>query len=187
MQPDFAGVIFAKTSPRYFHGDALPKAAKVTWVAVFVNETIEEILRICQKFHIQTIQLHGNESVSICKELKDLGYTIIKAFGITKAPDWEQILKYEHAVDYFLFDTKGKNAGGNGFAFDWNYLNHYPGNTPFWLSGGLGIDNIDDALQWHHPKCIGLDLNSKLEDSPGVKNIELTQQLIEKIRTYELS
>jgi phosphoribosylanthranilate isomerase len=182
LQPDFAGVIFAKTSPRYFSGDALPKEAYVTWVAVFVNETTEEMIRICQKFEIQTIQLHGSESVAVCRELKANGYTIVKAFGIDATTNWEVISRYENHVDYFLFDTKGKFAGGNGLAFDWDILQNYHGKNPFWLSGGLGEENIQDALQWHHPKYIGLDLNSKLEDSPGIKNVNLTKRIIDKIR-----
>lgn len=185
LQPDFAGVIFAKTSPRYFSEDVLPKSANVTWVAVFVNETMEEMIRICEKFKIQTIQLHGSESLTVCKQLKANGYSIFKAFGIDTTTNWEEISGYENHVDYFLFDTKGKFAGGNGVTFDWDILQNYHGETPFWLSGGLGEDNIKDALRWHHPKCIGLDLNSKLEESSGIKNVNLTQRIIDKIRKYE--
>lgn len=185
LQPDFAGVIFAKTSPRYFSGDALPKASNVIWVAVFVNETMEEMIRICKKFKIQIIQLHGSESVAVCSELKSKDYTVFKAFGIDTTTNWEEISRYENHVDYFLFDTKGKFAGGNGVTFDWDILQNYHGETPFWLSGGLGEENIKDALRWHHPNCIGLDLNSKLEDSPGIKNVNITQRIIDKIRKYE--
>ena len=108
--------------------------------------------------------------------------TVIKAFNIATATDLEATKPYEGIVDYFLFDTKGKSIGGNGEKFDWSVLANYVGETPFLLSGGIGPDDAERVKAFHHPKCIGIDLNSRFETAPGLKDINKLKEFIKEIR-----
>lgn len=179
LEPDYLGFIFWGKSSRNFHLKELPKLdASIKKVGVFVNATLEEIQEKITNFHLNAVQLHGNESVDFCKSLKKLNIETIKAFSVDNDFDFSQLKAYENAVDYFLFDTKGKLPGGNGTTFDWHLLENYTLEKPFFLSGGIGITEttkIKDFLQSKVAQyCYAIDVNSRFEIEPGLKNkIEL--------------
>lgn len=179
---DWIGMIFWPKSKRYVAEvpSYLPEHLKK--VGVFVDATLEDILQHISDYQLDIIQLHGQESPYFAKALKP--HTIIKAFNIEKAGDLLQTEKYKGIADYFLFDTKGKMAGGNGQKFDWSVLTAYQGKTPFLLSGGIGPEDAESVRSFHHPRCIGIDLNSRFESEPGFKDINQLKTFINKLR-YE--
>lgn len=179
---DWIGMIFWPKSKRYVAEvpSYLPEHLKK--VGVFVDSTLDDILQHISDYQLDIIQLHGQESPDFAKALKP--HTIIKAFNIEKANDLLQTEKYEGIADYFLFDTKGKMAGGNGQKFDWSVLTAYQGKTPFLLSGGIGPEDAESVRSFHHPRCIGIDLNSRFESEPGFKDINQLKTFINKLR-YE--
>ena len=177
---DLMGFIFWPKSKRYVseHPTYLPTKCKR--VGVFVDADIQEVKQKVEEYGLDIIQLHGNESPEYCTQLKN--YTLIKAFNIATVDDLEATKPYEGIVDYFLFDTKAKMVGGNGTKFDWRVLNNYIGKTPFLLSGGIGPDDTDSIKAFHQPQCIGIDLNSRFESQPALKNIKQLKAFIKKIR-----
>jgi phosphoribosylanthranilate isomerase len=184
LLPDYMGFIFWEKSARYFDGiiPELPKSIKK--VGVFVNETVDGILKKIEKHDLQAVQLHGNESVEFCMDLKnkiDNAVEIIKVFSVNDEFDFEVLKLFESVCDYFLFDTKGKLPGGNGTTFDWEVLKNYPSTKPFFLSGGIGIEeleNVKQVLKTSLP-IYAIDVNSKFEIEPGLKNIELLNLMVE--------
>jgi len=186
LQPDFMGFIFYPKSPRYAEPldletlQSLPKSIKK--IGVFVNESLENILTIVYKYNLDGVQLHGSENVEICRKLKDTGLLVLKAFPIADAYNFNVTKNYEGACDYFLFDTKTEAYGGSGVKFDWRILNEYKGETPFLLSGGIAADDAEAILEIEHPKFAGIDLNSKFEVKPGLKNVELLKGFMKEIR-----
>jgi len=180
LHPDFMGFIFYPKSPRYAEPldvevlNALPKSIKK--IGVFVNETLENILTTVFKYKLDGVQLHGNEQVEMCEKLHDTGLIVIKAFPIADAYNFLVTKIYEGACDYFLFDTKTDAFGGSGLKFDWKMLKEYSGKTPFLLSGGIASDDAESLLSIEHPLFAGIDLNSKFEIKPGLKNVELLRQ-----------
>lgn len=179
---DWIGMIFWPKSKRYVAEvpSYLPEHLKK--VGVFVDSTLDDILQHISDYQLDIIQLHGQESPDFAKALKP--HTIIKAFNIEKADDLLQTEKYKGIADYFLFDTKGKMVGGNGQKFDWSVLTTYQGKTPFLLSGGIGPEDAESVRSFHHPRCIGIDLNSRFESEPGFKDINQLKTFINKLR-YE--
>ena len=186
LKPDFMGFIFYPKSPRYSEPldsttlNALP--ATIKKIGVFVNEDLENILTIAYQYKLDGLQLHGTELVDICRELKKLGYIIIKAFPIAEAYNFKVTKAYDGVCDYFLFDTKTDSYGGSGVKFNWQILKDYKGETPFLLSGGIAVDDAEAILKIDHPKFVGIDLNSKFEVKPGLKNIGLLKEFISQIR-----
>ncbi len=182
---DMMGLIFYPLSPRNACGissDSLSSIPeRVQKVGVFVNEEKEIILSKIQELGLQMAQLHGNESPETCLSLKEKGYPVIKAFSIESANDFIPTNKYEGTCDYFLFDTKSPVYGGSGKHFDWNMLNHYKGKTPFFLSGGINIEDVERIKNIQHEQLFALDLNSRFESAPGLKNIELIHTFINNI------
>ena len=158
--------------------DYLPTNCK--HVGVFVDEDIEKVKHIADDYALDYIQLHGHESPEYCVLLK--GMHLIKAFNIATKEDLEATKPYEGLVDYFLFDTKGKSVGGNGEKFDWTVLETYQGNTPFLLSGGIGPDDAERVKAINHPKCIGIDLNSRFETAPAIKDVNKLKEFIKTVR-----
>ena len=178
---DLMGFIFWPKSSRYvsMRPSYLPEHSKR--VGVFVNEEAEQVKRIAKEFQLDFIQLHGNESPAYIRQLALPTPTkIIKAFNIATPDDLVQTESYSNIVDYFLFDTKGKSVGGNGEKFDWTVLDFYTGSTPFLLSGGIGPDDAERVRNFHHDKCIGIDLNSKFETAPALKNINDLETFIKE-------
>ena len=177
---DLMGFIFWPKSSRYVSERSAYLPQETKHVGVFVNEDIEQVKHIAKEFALDFIQLHGSESPEYAQQLRD--WKVIKAFNIATKEDLEATKSYEGVVDYFLFDTKGKSVGGNGEKFDWSILDNYVGETPFLLSGGIGPDDTERVKAFHHPKCIGIDLNSKFEISPAFKDINKLREFIKEIR-----
>ncbi|MCR5313267.1 MAG: phosphoribosylanthranilate isomerase [Bacteroidaceae bacterium] len=153
-------------------------------VGVFVNEDKTEIIRLCQEFAFDIIQLHGDESPEYCKELRELvknDVKIIKMIQISELADIKHTEKYYDLVDYFLFETKTKGYGGSGKQFDWDILNEYNGNIPFLITGGIGPDDADKVISFKHPQFAGIDLNSKFEVSPALKDVEAIMNFVKQL------
>lgn len=182
---DFMGLIFYEKSPRYvdyLNLSDLPIIPRyIERVGVFVNAELDYILKKTNEYGLDLIQLHGNESPEFCKELNKT-MPIIKAFSISDAADFEQTKAYSDLWGSFLFDTKTPQYGGSGLKFDWDILDAYTGETPFLLSGGVSKDDTQNIKAIKHPKLYGVDLNSKFEIEPGLKDIELLQLFIKELK-----
>jgi phosphoribosylanthranilate isomerase len=184
---DWMGFIFYPGSTRYVSGegewlDAIKSCTKVR-VGVFVNENREKIRRKIAKYRLKYVQLHGDESPDFCRRLQDDGYAVIKAFSVSTETDFRQAAAYEDFVDFFLFDTKSSERGGTGKRFDWSVLEAYRGNVPFLLSGGIGSEHIQDLQQvCRHPLMAGVDLNSRFELSPGLKDSVIIERFVGQFR-----
>ncbi|RYF96031.1 MAG: phosphoribosylanthranilate isomerase [Chitinophagaceae bacterium] len=139
---------------------------------VFVNEEVDNIAAIVNKYRLDAVQLHGQETPEACKELKDkLGVIMIKAFPVTENFDFEQLRTYTSVVDHFLFDTPTASHGGSGKLFDWSNLERYPFYNTYFLSGGIGVDQVDEILALRDHRLFAVDVNSRFETAPGIKNI----------------
>lgn len=177
---DLMGFIFWPKSSRYVSERPAYLPQKAKHVGVFVNEDIEQVKHIAEEFSLDFIQLHGSESPEYAQQLRD--WKVIKAFNIATAADLEATKPYEGIVDYFLFDTKGKSVGGNGEKFDWSVLVNYVGKTAFLLSGGIDPDDAERVKAFNHPKCIGIDLNSKFEISPALKDVAALRRFLRALK-----
>ena len=182
LLPDYMGFIFWEKSSRFFDGTMPDLPKSIQKVGVFVDATLDEIILKIKKYNLNLIQLHGKESVSFCldlkteiKNLKQNQIEIIKVFSILDDFDFSILNDYETVCNYFLFDTKGKLPGGNGTVFDWNVLKKYPSKKPFFLSGGIGIEEIASVKQLLKTNLPihTIDINSKFEIEPGLKNMQL--------------
>lgn len=176
------GMIFYSKSPRHVSEmpDYLPQQAKR--VGVFVNEDIEYVQLIAERFSLYYIQLHGEESPEYCKALQTGGMRIIKNFPIAEEKDLQLTGQYEGLCEYFLFDTKCDTYGGSGKPFDWNILHNYQGNTPFLLSGGIDLKSIESLKAFKHSKLAGYDINSRFETQPGTKNVEKVAKFVKQMK-----
>ena len=182
---DYIGFIFYQKSPRYIGDDLLPWLQNnpdvlegIKRVGVMVNFEIDSVLNYTHDYQLDYVQLHGNESPEYCREIISFWDAssvrradLVKAFSIDENFDFERTAAYEPHCTFFVFDTKGAGFGGTGKKFDWSLLNHYQGNIPFLLSGGIDPDSAEAIKALEHPKLMGIDLNSKFESEPGVKNI----------------
>lgn len=179
LQPDYLGFIFYDKSPRFFNAEEIPQLpAGVKKGGVFVDENISKVIELTKKYALDIIQLHGNESNAYVRDLQsnlEFSDTLVwKAFSLDDEFDFSELSPYENTVDKFLFDTKGKEKGGNGYTFNWEILKGYTLKKPFILSGGIGLDEIEslkELLQTDLP-IYAIDVNSRLETKPGLKNIE---------------
>ena len=181
QNPDFIGMIFYYPSKRNVTS-TLSYNGTIKKVGVFVNSSIQIIESKIQEFGLDYIQLHGNETPKFCEELYLKGYQIIKAFSVNADFNFEDLKPYIGFCKYFLFDTKAELPGGNGIKFNWEILNHYKEQVPFLLSGGIQNRDIENILNLNFPYLIGIDINSKYEIEPGIKNIELVNKTINKIK-----
>lgn len=205
---DMIGLIFWPKSPRYVSsmpvragivpdmansqvGESLEENQKrVKTVGVFVDEMPQTVITHAYNYTLDFIQLHGNESPVYIDNLKrtlipDIlpDVKIIKALSIKEASDVARWQEYDGHADMLLFDTKCTCAGGSGEQFDWSVLDLYDGNIPFLLSGGIGPDDAERIKDFHHPMCVGIDLNSRFEDAPALKNVEKLRAFINKLPT----
>lgn len=184
VQPDMMGFIFHPSSPRNAFlvtaDDLRCVPPHISRVGVFVNRPSDEIDLICRTLGIDTLQLHGKETPAQCRELKEKGYTVFKALGVNATLDFSSLKDY--GVDMFVFDTPTPAYGGSGLKFNWQLLDKYTLSTPFLLSGGLGLSDIDALKSLEHPALAGFDINSKFEHKPGHKNITLLKKFINEIR-----
>ena len=181
LEPDYAGFIFYKKSPRYvgenFNMPVLNNDIKK--VGVFVNESLEKILELFEKHELSFVQLHGNESPELCNELKSRGIGTIKAFPVGEEFDFRQLELYESAVDYYLFDTKTKDFGGSGKTFNWALLKKYSIEKEYYLSGGISLENVNELANIDLSKVHAVDVNRKFEIKPGLKYIEKLKSVIQ--------
>lgn len=179
---DMIGFIFYPKSPRCLCEipEYLPVRAKR--VGVFVNENKEDILMYADRFGLDYIQLHGNESPDYCRTLHSNGLRLIKAFSISLPKDLFDVSAYNGLCDYYLFDTKTPQFGGSGNQFDWNILHYYNGSTPFLLSGGINPYSAKAIKEFHHPRLAGIDLNSRFETAPGLKDVERIEMFLKELR-----
>ena len=173
---DLMGFIFWPRSSRYVAERPSYLPTRCKHVGVFVDEEIETLKRIADDYALDVIQLHGHETPAYVAQLQ--GRSVIKAFNVATAADFVQTKDYAGLADCFLFDTKGKAVGGNGEKFDWSVLDDYTGDTPFLLSGGIGPDDAERVKAFRHPRCIGIDLNSRFELSPALKDINKLQDFL---------
>ena len=184
---DLMGFIFWPKSGRYVSERPAYLPTNCKRVGVFVDEDIETVKRIADDYALDYIQLHGHELADYCAQLR--GFKLIKAFNIATTEDFKQTEPYTGIVDYFLFDTKGKSVGGNGEKFDWSVLSAYDGNTPFLLSGGIGPDDAEVLTSHFSPltskKCAGIDLNSRFEQAPGLKDINKLKDFLNALNNEQ--
>ncbi len=189
LNVDMMGLIFYAKSPRNaFGADAefVSKIDTVEKVGVFVNESFENIQSLCKKYAINSIQLHGKESIELVAELKNLGYKVTKAISISNKEDLSQIEEYDALCDRILLDTKCDSHGGSGKKFDWSILDNYSYESPFMLSGGVGLDDADDILKIHHPKLVGVDINSRFEAQNNLKDTQKIKKFIERLSNEQI-
>lgn len=201
LQPDYLGFIFYDKSVRFIHDNFPIVPNTIKKVGVFVDADLSEVIDKINMHKLQAVQLHGNESSDFCYQLKShfehsekshhkipafAGITeIIKVFSIKDEFNFDNLKPYEDVCDYFLFDTKGKLPGGNGYAFDWNVLKNYSSTKPFFLSGGIGLNQIENIKQFKNSEaskyCYAIDVNSKFEIEPGLKNIKQLKEFKKKL------
>jgi phosphoribosylanthranilate isomerase len=174
LQPDFMGFIFYDKSDRFFTGQIPELPDSIQKVGVFVNEDLKVVTDTIEKHNLDVVQLHGNESAEFCQNLKNI--TVIKVFSIKDSFDFRLLQPYESVCNYYLFDTKGALPGGNGYGFDWNVLKNYPSTKPYFLSGGIGLNTLENLSGFKKSSvskyCYAVDVNSKFEQKPGLKKIE---------------
>jgi phosphoribosylanthranilate isomerase len=182
--PDYMGFICYEQSPRYAaelnHAVLTSLFPSTLSVGVFVNATIGHVVETAEYYRFNVLQLHGNETPEYCAELRTkYKCEIIKAFGIKSAEDFIGMHDYEQVCDYFLLDAKTKLFGGSGKKFDHSLLAYYNINKPFFLSGGISLADAEHIRDNRHSLCIGIDVNSAFEISPGLKNIEHLKKLLD--------
>lgn len=206
---DLIGMIFYKESSRFVplvnsHAGIIPdrvdenakeslQATTAAFVGVFVDEMPQTVVTNVYNFNLDYVQLHGEESPVYIDNLRatldpDIhpGIKIIKAISITSAEDLEKTKEYEGHADMLLFDTRCPSKGGSGRQFDWSILEAYDGNLPFLLSGGIGPDDVERVKNLSHPRCVGVDLNSKFEIEPALKDVDKIRSFISEIRNCKL-
>ncbi len=212
LQLDYLGFIFYEKSSRFFDG-VIPKLPEnIQKVGVFVNASVEEIINKVERYGLDLVQLHGEETPEFCLNLKrhyeesndevlsvkidrlprsarnDHRIVIIKVFSIKDHFNFDQLKPYESVCDYFLFDTKGRLPGGNGYTFNWEVLQNYPSTKPYFLSGGIGleeVENISEFLRRQESQyCYAIDVNSKFEIGPGLKDSEILSTFKREINRF---
>ncbi|NJN26191.1 MAG: phosphoribosylanthranilate isomerase [Cyclobacteriaceae bacterium] len=189
LQPDYIGFIFYPKSPRFIGHDFKMPAfheKSIKKVGVFVNESVDVVQDMVEKFKLDVVQLHGSESPEVCEGLQSPNLGVIKAFHVEEGFDFEILKPYEMVVDFFLFDTKTSQYGGSGRAFDWAMLQKYALNIPYFLSGGISLENIDDLNKLEVSKIQAIDVNSKFEIEPGLKDLGMLGELSRKLKMFEI-
>lgn len=203
---NWMGFIFYPKSPRYVrqissNAGIIPDysslkekataddAGRIRRVGVFVDDMPQNIVTRVFNYHLDIVQLHGSESPVMIDNLRrtldpDIrkGIKIMKAISVKSDDDILKCKDYEGHVDYFLFDTKTPLKGGSGEQFDWSVLQSYDGATPFLLSGGIGPDDAHRVRAFSHPRCIGIDVNSKFEKEPAFKDVDMLRNFISEVR-----
>jgi len=186
LQPDYLGFIFYQKSPRLISEVSaelikyVPPTIKTT--GVFVDEDIQVIKQYIIKYNLKAIQLHGKESATYCQELRSAGVEVIKAFGVDENFDFSILESYLNEVDYFLFDTQTPMHGGSGKVFDWQMLEKYNLDRPYFLSGGIDLIHKGIIKKINDPRLYAVDLNSKFELEPGIKNVEKLKDFFKEMK-----
>jgi phosphoribosylanthranilate isomerase len=185
LRPDYLGFIFYKQSPRFVGENfSMPTIQYgIKRVGVFVNDDVGKIMKLYEKHNLDFIQLHGNETVNEVIQLRKSGAGIIKVFSIHDDFDFEETKRYAEYSDYFLFDTKGKYFGGNALQFNWTILERFDQQLPFFLSGGLNIENIAAVTELSSMNLHALDINSGVEVSPAIKDRLKVAEVMSKLES----
>lgn len=184
LAPDYMGFIFYRESPRYVGNDfdaAASLPAGITGVGVFVNESVELMLQTLARNKLKWVQLHGQETPEVAQELKSKGITVIKVFSVDEDFDFDDATPYKKYADFFLFDTKGKLFGGNARRWNWSKLKQYDQEKPFFLSGGIDAENIDEVASLSGMNIHGIDINSGVEITPAIKDRSKVETIKRKI------
>ena len=206
LHPDYLGFIFWEPSSRYFEGEMPQLPSSIKKVGVFVDVPLEEVTTKVTQYQLDAVQLHGKETPEYChnlrhaelvsashrdetpKQVRGDQLEIIKVFSIKDDFDFTLLKDYEDVCDYFLFDTKGKLPGGNGYTFEWSVLENYPSNKPFFLSGGIGMESVEKLKTFLKSPasqyCFALDVNSKFEMEPGLKDITLLKAFTKSLSNH---
>lgn len=189
LSPDFMGFIFWEQSKRNacrlspMIPRELPKSIKK--VGVFVNEEIDKVLKTAEIYDLQKVQLHGDETPEYCDRLKSYGLQVIKALGVATEEDVAKAGRYDGSVSMMVFDTKSSQRGGTGKSYDRTILNSYEGETPFLLSGGIGPEDAEQILAMSLTRMAGVDINSRFETSPGMKDVAMVDNFIKRLRNFD--
>lgn len=203
---EWIGMIFWKESPRHVtmiptHAGIMPDRPNMQStifdlpckrVGVFVDEMAQNIITHAVNYKLDLIQLHGHETPTLIRNLRrtldpDIrpGIKFIKAISVRNSQDIAAYKDYEDCVDYFLFDTKCPTVGGSGEQFDWSILATYDGEVPFLLSGGIGPQDAERIRAFHHDKCIGIDVNSRFETAPGMKDVAAIERFLQELSKHK--
>lgn len=187
LGPDYMGFIFYAKSPRFIGNSYSPEniyhlTNEMKKTGVFVNASEQEIAKEVTRYELDAVQLHGSESVELCLMVKQMGVEVIKAFQIDEEFEFFELKPYAEVCDYYLFDTKTKNFGGSGHKFDWSILDKYDNNKPIFLSGGIACNDIEDIMSLQNLNIYAVDINSKFEIEPALKNVDLVAKFIQKIK-----
>ncbi|MFW5644680.1 MAG: phosphoribosylanthranilate isomerase [Bacteroidota bacterium] len=191
LNPDYIGFIFHPSSPRYMVDKISPHdifsiCSDTKKAGVFVNSGFHAISTIYLKYNLDIVQLHGEESPQLCKQLKSSGIEIMKAFRMKAGFNFRSIADYIPYCRYFLFDTYADVKGGSGKKFDWEIIANYDLGHPFFLSGGITPYDAEEIFRIDHPSLVGVDLNSRFEDSPGIKNISKLKIFLNELRGQKI-
>jgi len=186
-KPDFMGFIFYPGSPRYVGDEPEMVLFRnvpplIRRIGVFLNESNQKILDLSIRAGLEMIQLHGKESPVSCLQLKSSGLTIIKAFNIEADFSFESLKQYMSVCDYFLFDTGSEKHGGSGIKFNWGKLEEYTLDKPFFLGGGIGSEDSGAIRSIRNSGLFAVDINSRFEISPGIKDVEKVETFIKAIK-----
>lgn len=186
LQPQYLGFIFYEKSPRNVEAELPFISENIKKTGVFVNASLQKAAQTVEKYDLQAVQLHGSENPDFCNELKQMqpNIEIIKAFSVAKSFDFSNVEPYSENVDYYLFDTKGKLPGGNGTTFNWNLLRNYPFKKPFFVSGGIGMEQIDQIKELckYNLPIYAFDVNSRFEIDDGLKNEKLLLKFMNELK-----
>ncbi|MBJ7882396.1 phosphoribosylanthranilate isomerase [Gelidibacter salicanalis] len=194
LHPDYLGFIFYEKSSRFFNG-TLPELPKeIKKVGVFVNASVKEIKQKIAHYNLDLVQLHGEESPEFCQTLMtDLSkkIEIIKVFSVNEQFNFNVLKPYEAVCDYFLFDTKGRLPGGNGYTFNWDVLIQYPSTKPYFLSGGIGLEEMENIKQFMQGEaskyCYAIDVNSQFEIAAGLKDYKKLKEFKNHITSSDFT
>jgi len=187
LNPDFMGFIFYNKSPRYAekildHAILRKIPEGIHKTGVFVNSDFEHISRNVTEYSLDTVQLHGNETPDLCNSLMEKGIHVIKTFSISAEHNFRTCSDFAGCTDYFLFDTTVPDFGGSGQKFNWKELNKYDLGHPFFLSGGIGPEDYKTINEIDNQSFYGIDLNSRFEIKPGLKDKAMLEKFISEQR-----
>lgn len=187
VKPDYIGFIFYPPSKRYIkditNGEALEFIPRdIIRTGVFVNERIDNIKLAANDYKLSAVQLHGDETPEFCEQFTGGNLSVIKAFHMDDLFNFVSLESYLHCTDYFLFDTKTEGYGGSGRKFKWQILDNYKYKKPFFLSGGIDLNDVETIKKIKHPALYALDINSKFEISPGIKDINKIKSFIQQLK-----
>ena len=185
LRPDYMGFVFYEHSPRYAGVTSSESVSRlpreIKRVGVFVNAETQTIIETAARYMLDYAQLHGDETPEVCRKISRV-LPVVKAIAVSSAEDLRNAVRYAGYCEMLLFDTKTNLPGGSGEKFDWSILNEYQGETPFLLSGGITPEDAERIRAISHPRFAGIDLNSRFETSPGIKDFQKLRTFIKKLR-----